>query len=93
MCRSSAILGGSVFGVKGLTYTQQNMAMSHAGDEIGRKFGIPSEFVLAIQEYFGLPFSLSFGHPNIFWHASSPFWPAVWHLACCYFAPSTCTNP
>ena len=34
---------------------------------------MPSEFVLANQEYFGLQFSLSFGHPNIFWRSSSPF--------------------
>ena len=39
--------------------------------------GEASEFVLAIQEYFGLPFSLLFSHPNIFWYASSPFWPAI----------------
>ena len=37
-----------------------------SGHEIGKKFGVPSEFVLAIQGYFGLQFSLSFGHPNIF---------------------------
>ena len=46
---------------------------------------MPSEFALAIQEYFGFEFSLSFCHPIIFWHASSPFWPANWHLAHCYF--------
>ena len=57
------------------------------GHEIGKIFGVPSEFVLVIQKYFGLPFSYSFGHPNILWCASSPFWPAIWHLAPCYFAP------
>ena len=34
------------------------------GHEIGKKFGVVSEFVLAVQEYFGFLFSLSFGHPN-----------------------------
>ena len=35
-----------------------------AGHEIGKKIRVPSEFVLAIQEYFGLTFSLLFGHPK-----------------------------
>ena len=30
------------------------------GQEIGKKTEVPSEFVLAIQEYFGLQFSFSF---------------------------------
>ena len=82
MCKSSANFGGSVFGVKGSTYTQQNMAMSHAGYEIGRKFGIPQNlywqsknilaylfpFRLAIQIFFGMPVP-HFGLPFGTWHA------------------------
>ena len=39
---------------------------SESGDKIGKKLGVPSEFVKAIQEYFALQFSLSFGHPMFF---------------------------
>ena len=34
-----------------------------------KKFGVPSEFVLAIEEYFGLSYSLSFSHPSKKWSA------------------------
>ena len=38
----------------------------NTGREIGKIFGVPSESVLANQEYFGLQFSLSFGHQMFF---------------------------
>ena len=60
------------------------------GHEIEKEIGVTStiRIVLAIQEYFGLQSSFSFGHLNIFCRSSSPFWPAIWHLARCYLAPS-----
>ena len=44
------------------------MGSSYTGHEIEKKIGVPSEFVLAIQDYFDLQFSHLFGHLNIFWH-------------------------
>ena len=53
------------------------------GHEIGKIFGVPSEFVLVIQKYFGLPFSYSFGHPIFYGvpvpHFGLPF--GTWHPA------------
>ena len=46
------------------------LCMYIQGMKLKNKVGVPSEFVLSIQEYFGTQFSLSFGHPNIFWPAS-----------------------
>ena len=49
--------------------------------ETGKKIGVPSEFVLAIQEYFGLQYFLSFGHPNIFLVCQFLILACHWHLA------------
>ena len=66
--------------VLGLKFGDQLVAHSMLS---GHKKGVPSEFVVAIQEYFGLQFSFSFGHPNIFWravlHFGLPF--CTWHAA------------
>ena len=67
---------------------------SRAWIQIGKKFGGPSEFVLAIQEYFHLQLSLLFGHPNIFGasvpHFVLPFdtWHAILHPGKCFLPPA-----
>ena len=53
---------------------------------------MPSEFVLAnIQEHFGLPFSLSYGHIQIFFCIPVPYFGLSFGTskAHCYFAPWT----
>ena len=64
----------------------------HPGHEIGKKFRLPmSKFVSNIWQSKNI-----FNWLNIFpfiWPskyfllASSPFWPTILHLSCCYFVP------
>ena len=41
--------------------------LADSGHKIRKKIAVTLNIVLAIKKYFALPFTLSFGNPNIFW--------------------------